>query len=66
MTMAHVRFKLTVNSGNDAFQDGNADSEVSRILRLIADRLDVGPSSGIVYDYNGNKVGAFDYDIAED
>jgi hypothetical protein len=52
-------FTMKIDLGNDAFQ---ADpSEVARILRATADRIDAGTlGTGLyenVYDVNGNNVG---------
>ena len=56
--------KITINTDNDAFDDGdNGASEVARILRALADRL---AENGIVAlpchlrDINGNRVGYAD------
>lgn len=52
-------FKMQIETDNAAFQDGAAGAETARILRLIADRLESGSTSGVALDYNGNKVGAW-------
>ena len=54
-------FKLEIETGNAAFDDAPA-SEIARILRRLADRLEnVGaPECGdefTLHDYNGNRVG---------
>lgn len=56
--------QLDIELGNAAFDDGNRDSEVARIIREIADRLESeGPAlpSGFIIarDVNGNRVGDF-------
>ena len=54
-------FSLTFEIGNDAFAL-DAPAECARILRALADRLDVACETGIagpVYDINGNVVGAW-------
>ena len=54
-------FTLNIRTDNDAFQDGNMDLEVSRILRATADRLERGEiqpgNSATLRDVNGNDVG---------
>ncbi len=54
-------FRLHINVDNDAFADGNASSEVARILRDVAGRLDSGTDDFGSYrtlrDLNGNDVG---------
>lgn len=54
--------EVKVSTENDAFQSGNVTDECVRILRAIADRLEVDGPSGLfetVYDANGNDVGRF-------
>jgi hypothetical protein len=54
-------FTLTINLDNDAFQP-EAEPEVSRILRVVADRLEQNPGYPMyqtVLDVNGNDVGRF-------
>ena len=63
-------FKLTIDCGNDAFTDprdgtvttDSAASELARILREIADRIDNGIDYGwyqTIRDVNGNDVGRY-------
>ena len=54
-------FKLEIETGNAAFDDAPA-SEIARILRHLADRLENegAPRRGNAFtlrDYNGNRVG---------
>ena len=52
-------FRIEIETGNDAFAD-HAPSEVARILRDLADKLDYChglPSHASLHDANGNKVG---------
>lgn len=55
--------QLTIELGNAAFEDGNRDWEVARIVREVADKVeDGGPGlrdSIKAYDVNGNGVGSF-------
>lgn len=48
-------FTLTINCGNAAFEDRNA--ELARILREFADKLERGVDNGTLRDFNGNVVG---------
>ena len=52
---------LTINTDNEAFQDGNAGAEVGFILRRIAEQLRDWPGANEfnlnLRDSNGNKVG---------
>ena len=58
----HNMIKITIKTDNDAFHEGFSENhngrEVARILRVLADRFDVGnASSKGLQDYNGNTVG---------
>jgi hypothetical protein len=49
---------ITIKTDNAAFQDGNKDAEVARILRALADKIASGRIHlGELHDINGNKVG---------
>jgi len=50
--------KVRIETKNDAFQNGNREYEVGRILTEIRDKVYLkNLSEGIIHDYNGNKVG---------
>jgi len=49
-------FEMQINTDNAAFED---KSEIARILREIADRIDGGSIAGKIRDINGNMVGTF-------
>ena len=49
---------LTIDTGNAAFDDGNREAEVARILREAADKIEAGYEDFTLRDYNGNKVGS--------
>jgi len=54
-------FTLTIQTDNDAFQDGNAASELARLLRRVAQRLPVmDAGGGRIQDSNGNTVGRWE------
>lgn len=50
-------FALNVKTDNAAFED--APEELSRILREVADKVQAGYGSGVIFDVNGNRVGEF-------
>ena len=49
---------LKISTDNDAFQP-SPNTEIARILRAFADKLDSGAFNGgaVLQDANGNKVG---------
>lgn len=50
--------RITIDTGNDAFQHGNKGHELALILRRLADQLEEGRKTPIpLFDTNGNKVG---------
>ncbi len=52
--MLHIK----INTENDAFQGGNREFELSRILMEIAQKIEAGEQGFLVRDSNGNTVGA--------
>lgn len=53
-------FELNIELENAAFEDDS--SELSRILKELADKLDQGSTEpGSVRDINGNKVGTYKF-----
>lgn len=50
-------FKLEIEMGNDAMQSSNA---IADALTVVAEKLRNGRDGGYIFDYNGNRVGAFD------
>ena len=53
-------FKLEIDTGNAAFDDGQKPYELARILRIIAERVEHGCEVGNAVDLNGNTVGRFE------
>lgn len=55
-----MKFKLNIDCDNAAFQD-DASHEVARILRELADRVEISGGQPLsdfnLYDTNGNRVG---------
>lgn len=60
---------LNLESNNAAFSGddgyGDADFETGRILRDIAYLIETGYTSGYPTDYNGNRVGYWEYSAAK-
>jgi hypothetical protein len=52
-------FRLDIDNYGDQALDDNPIEETARILREVADRLEMGNESGTLYDYNGNAVGSW-------
>jgi hypothetical protein len=61
-TSVTIRFR----SNNDALVGQCARAEVTRILKDITEKLNVGHDTGVIHDINGNVVGRFDADIEEE
>lgn len=57
-------FNVQIRTNNDAFRHGDLGTEVARILRKLADRVDglqstLEPVDGAkLFDINGNSVGS--------
>lgn len=58
----NVKFNVSIDSGNAAFQDGVL-TEIGRILDAVVDKMWNGQESGSVRDTNGNKVGEWSLTI---
>lgn len=60
-------FKLQINTDGAAFRnetDGSLDAygwEVRRLLVSVVDDLLAGQHAGTLVDYNGNRVGSWEY-----
>jgi hypothetical protein len=61
-----MAFKLSIRTGNAAFDGADLRPEVARLLRLTADALERGTWGAPLHDLNGNAVGRFDLDEPED
>jgi len=57
-------FTLKIETGNEAFADGDAGAELARILRYVATAVERGTRGAPLYDINGNRVGRFDLESA--
>lgn len=60
-----ISFEITLETTNAAF-DGNSETEVARILREVADMLEVGMNNEFIRDINGNKIGHFYAELNDD
>lgn len=56
-------FTVEFKTENAAFQEWQ--SEIPRIMRLIADRMERGDIAGTIFDSNGNSVGEYIFDPGE-
>jgi hypothetical protein len=55
-----MKFKLEITQmDNDAFQDGNKESEIIAVLARAADLVESGFREASLLDSNGNRVGYF-------
>lgn len=56
-------FDLHIETGNAAFDEGNAHLEVARILRELAKKIEQSEfMEHKLYDINGNRVGECSYE----
>lgn len=53
--------KIKMNTGNSAFDNGNYNDEVARILRELAKDFEHGRSPLTFYDINGNRCVTVEY-----
>ena len=56
-------FTLKFDTDNDAFQNGDREFEIRRILHEVAEKIQYTISydeEGIIHDINGNKVGSWE------
>ena len=56
-----AKFTLTITCDNAAFEDGGGETEVARILRETAERVEDGTRTGNLLDINGNVVGSYTF-----
>jgi len=54
-------FKLRVRCDNAAFSGGNAASELGRILKEVAAKLEQFSPDGPIMDASGNRVGIYGF-----
>ena len=51
--------KIEIKTDNAAFTECPQD-ECARILRDIAEKMEIGCVDGVCIDYNGNRVGSWE------
>ena len=56
---------IEIETGNEAFADGNEAAELARILREAARKIENGHTEFKLRDYNGNRVGYCEYEPGE-
>lgn len=56
-------FTLQFDTGNAAFDDGNAPAECARILEIIGGNVSRGYRDGRIFDVNGNRIGEWALDL---
>lgn len=61
--MQDVVFRLEIKIGNAAMKEVG---DLAEALRKLADRVDEGNVNGVIRDENGNTVGGFRLDQAEE
>jgi len=55
-----MTFKITIKTDNAAFEDNGMATEMGRILRDLADKIEQGELPPLkLRDSNGNAVGTF-------
>jgi hypothetical protein len=54
-----MKFTLTIDTDNAAFEDGNLTLEISHLLEKASDRVYEGHTEGKMLDAFGNTVGEF-------
>ena len=53
-------FKMKFKTSNAAFEEPYKTSEIKRILKEIAEKVEYGHTSGSIMDINGNHVGEWE------
>jgi hypothetical protein len=60
--MCDSKFVAEIETDNAAFEDGNRNLEVARILRVLAEQIENGSDGVTLRDINGNRVGFAEFD----
>ena len=53
---------INIDTKNEAFQGGNRDYEITRIINKIKGKIEQGETGGVILDINGNGVGMWQLD----
>ena len=56
-----IKFKLEIETGNQAFEENGLYAELSRILGEISDSMASGFAPEILRDLNGNRCGRVEF-----
>ena len=51
---------VTIKLGNAATSE---PEDLAQLLRNVADKVEAGASAGRIFDYNGNTVGVWAYEV---
>ena len=55
-----MKITMRIETDNEAFENGNYEFEVARIIRQVSQRItEDKEKSGRLFDWNGNMVGEF-------
>jgi hypothetical protein len=54
-----MKLVIEIETGNSAFED-DEEGEISRIIEVIAGKVNGGATGGSCFDFNGNKVGQWE------
>lgn len=57
-----MTLRIKIDCENDAFEDGQREAEISRLLRDLGNRIERGDVTGLyqnIKDSNGNTCGTF-------
>ena len=57
-----ARLKIDLDSTNAALCEAGGQYEVARLLRQTAERIEAGADCGLLTDYNGNRVGRWEFE----
>lgn len=61
-----TELRVTFDTGNAAFDNGNGPEEAARALRIIAGKVSSGQDSGCIWDSNGNRIGEWYVEYPEE
>lgn len=64
--LMNTELRVTFDTGNAAFDNGNGPEEAARALRIIAGKVSSGQDSGSVFDSNGNRIGEWEVEYPEE
>lgn len=59
------QIRISISTGNSAFEEMGTEKEIARILRTIADKIENGNTPQKPMDINGQSVGIIEYQYEE-